>query len=449
MSGSNYASSGNGVAGNYGTRGTPSPSNVPGSRSVSTGWTDSSGNFWIFGGFDADAATAFGYLNDVWKFSPASNQWTWIAGSNTFNAPAIFGNQGVAASQNTPGARIFGANWTDASGNIWMFGGNNYLVSGMTGGYLGDLWMFSPTTNMWTWMGGSQTDNAVANYGSMEVSAATNQPGGRYGSFSWADSSGNFWMFGGYGFYSFGGSPDEGTTDQGDMWEYSPKTQEWTWVGGNIPGIHGNDSPGVYGTQGMSSATNQPGARELGCSWTDASGNFWMFGGVGWDSKGNRDGLNDLWEFSPSTMQWTWISGSNQVDAPGNYGMQGVAAASNVPGARWACVTWKDSSGNLWLFGGSDTQAGVSNSDLGDLGDLWMFNPNTKQWTWVSGSNQINATGSYGAEGTFGSSNIPAARRSATAFSDSSGHLWLFGGFAGSSAGPDSVPLNDLWEFNP
>lgn len=247
MSGSNYASSGAGVAGVYGTMGTASPSNVPGSRSVSTGWTDSGGNLWIFGGFDADATTAFGYLDDVWKFNPANNQWTWVAGSNTFNAPAVFGTQGVAASQNTPGARIFGANWTDASGNIWMFGGNDYLMSGMTGGYLGDLWIFSPTTNMWTWMGGSQKDNALANYGSMGVSAATNQPGGRYGPFSWTDSSGNFWMFGGYGFYSFDGSPDEGTTDQGDMWEYSPNLK---------------NGPGSVEISPVSTATTHPESTE-------------------------------------------------------------------------------------------------------------------------------------------------------------------------------------------
>lgn len=102
------------------------------------------------------------------------------------------------------------------------------------------------------------------------------------------------------------------------------------------------------------------------------------------------------------------------------------------------------------MFGGDDTPAGGSNNpEVGDFGDLWMFNPTTKQWTWVSGSNQVNATGSYGTEGTFASSNTPAGRRAATAFSDSGGHLWLFGGAAVGSAGPDTVSLNDLWEFNP
>jgi hypothetical protein len=103
------------------------------------------------------------------------------------------------------------------------------------------------------------------------------------------------------------------------------------------------------------------------------------------------------------------------------------------------------------MFGGNGyAAAGASNNAVaGDLGDLWKFDTATKQWTWVSGSNQVNATGSYGTESTFASSNTPAARRSSTAFSDSSGNFWLFGGYAANSSGPDAVALNDLWKFNP
>lgn len=75
ISGSNYASStGLGPAGIYGTLGTASASNVPGGRGATTGWADSSGNFWIFGGSGLDATATFGDLNDVWKFDPKNNQ---------------------------------------------------------------------------------------------------------------------------------------------------------------------------------------------------------------------------------------------------------------------------------------------------------------------------------------------------------------------------------------
>ena len=60
--------------------------------------------------------------------------------------------------------------------------------------------------------------------------------------------------------------------------------------------------------------------------------------------------LNDLWKYSNN--QWTWVSGNNSVNAAGVYGTQGVASASNYPGARYGAVSWIDSSGSLWLFGG-------------------------------------------------------------------------------------------------
>lgn len=95
---------------------------------------------------------------------------------------------------------------------------------------------------------------------------------------------------------------------------------------------------------------------------------------------------------TPSTAnEWTWMSGSNTANAPGVYGTLGVAAASNVPGARGDAVSVTDSSGNLWLFGGD--------SGNSSFNDLWKFSPATNEWTWVSGSDTANAVGVYGTQG--------------------------------------------------
>ena len=48
---------------------------------------------------------------------------------------------------------------------------------------------------------------------------------------------------------------------------------------------------------------------------------------------------------------WTWMKGDNTIDQPGVYGTQGVADHDNKPGGRNISSTWKDQSGNLWLFG--------------------------------------------------------------------------------------------------
>jgi len=61
------------------------------------------------------------------------------------------------------------------------------------------------------------------------------------------------------------------------------------------------------------------------------------------------------------------VSGAQVVNQTGNYGLQGVAAASNVPGARWNPAAWSDGSGNLWVFGGF----GYDATGNGTLADLW------------------------------------------------------------------------------
>jgi len=56
---------------------------------------------------------------------------------------------------------------------------------------------------------------------------------------------------------------------------------------------------GVYGILGTAAASNVPGGRDYAVSWTDGSGNRWLFGGYGWDSTEMQGFLNDMWEFKP------------------------------------------------------------------------------------------------------------------------------------------------------
>lgn len=63
--------------------------------------------------------------------------------------------------------------------------------------------------------------------------------------------------------------------------------------------------------------------------------------------------LNDLWNYNPSTNQWTWMHGSKQGNQQGVLGIQGTSSSSNLPGARYGAVSWTDVTGRLWLFGGT------------------------------------------------------------------------------------------------
>jgi len=365
----------------------------------------------------------------------AYGQWTWEAGSTTVNASGNYGTQGTPASSNVPGARYSASSWTDSSGNQWLFGGVGYDSTGATG-YLNDLWQHSPSSGLWTWVSGGNGNNTSGVYGTLGTAAAGNLPGARYDSSSWTDSSGNLWLFGGYGYNATGGL---GTLN--DLWRYAPSTGLWTWVSGG----NGDNASGVYGTLGTAAASNLPGARYSASSWTDSSGNLWLFGGYGYTSTGALGILNDLWEYSPSSGEWTWVSGGNADNASGVYGTQGTAAAGNVPGARYSASTWTDSSGNLWIFGGYGYD---SNGSVGRLNDLWHYTPSSGQWTWIGGEDDFNATGVYDSLGIAALGYVPGARYSASSWIDSTGNLWLFGGYGYDSTGGVGN-LNDLWRYSP
>jgi hypothetical protein len=46
------------------------------------------------------------------------------------------------------------------------------------------------------------------------------------------------------------------------------------------------------------------------------------------------------------------MSGSNEKNQYGLYGVKGVPDSNNIPGGRRGAVSWMDNNGNMWLFGG-------------------------------------------------------------------------------------------------
>jgi N-acetylneuraminic acid mutarotase len=399
ISGGNTASQ----PGVYGKLGVSAAGNVPGSRKMATSWTDNSGHLWLFGGVGYDPAVYQEMLNDLWEFNPSTNQWTWMGGSSTIpcetfcGVPGAYGTLGTPAAGIMPGSRGSAMSWTDSGGNLWLFGGVGYDANGNEGP-LNDLWEFNPSTNQWAWMGGSSALSCANGscggfagvYGTLGVPAAGNNPGGRWSGSNWTDKSGHLWLFGG-----LGRDANANFGDLNDFWEFDPATNQWAWMGGSSTMIYENGAgeysqPGVYETLGVPAAGNIPGGRDSAVSWTDSSGNFWLFGGQGADASGNGGPRNDLWKFNPSTSQWTWTGGSSQIPCVvlyqgvndplieekcgvnGVYGTLGTPVAGNLPGSRFSSVSWTDSSGNLWLFGG----AGLgSTGGIGDLNDLWVYQP--------------------------------------------------------------------------
>ena len=448
---------GQGVSGVYGAVGAFGSMYFPGGRWGAPGWIDSNNHLWLFGGFgyagnSISGKGVFGDLNDLWQFDPSNNEWAYMGGGTTLannycaESPT-YGTQGVFAAGNVPGGRQSAASWIDKSGNLWLFGGDGVGAGTLNAcgtysvGYLNDLWEFnlstaSTSTPEWAWIGGSSTPNAPGVY-----ILGTLVPGAREYASTWTDKSGNFWLFGGFGYDNAG---NFGYLN--DLWEFSPTLNQWTWIDGSstVPTYSGQ--PGNYGPLGSFGGTYFPGGRYGASTWTDSSGNFWLFGGLGIDANGNGGNLDDLWEFNPTpggatTNYWAWMNGGNTAGPPAVYGTMGTPATTNTPGGRYEASSWVDNSGNFWIFGGQGT---------GELNDLWAFNPPTSKWVWMGGSNTGNQPGSYSASPQMPlATNIPGGRNQTTSWTDTYGNFWLFGGDGHVASTSVVGALNDLWVYPP
>jgi len=307
--------------------------------------------------------------------------WHWVGGDYLTNVRSIYVPITTFPWVPTPGARMRPATWTDGNDNLWMMGGFGYDGNGHIGN-MNDLWKFSMMYRTWFWIKGSSITESQGLYGTIGVSDPLNNPRSRFGSVTWTDQSGNLWMFGG----EYDGS--SGPSFLNDLWKFNPTTNQWTWIGGDSTF---NGQP-VFGTIGVPDPGNIPGARTKAVSWTDNTGNLWLFGGYGYGSMGGLSILNDLWKYDINTNQWTWMKGYQYVFGAGVYGTKGVPSALNTPGSRMGSVSWKDLAGNLWLWGGN----GISETPGGILNDLWRYEPSTGNWTWIKGAKQHDQRGVYG-----------------------------------------------------
>jgi N-acetylneuraminic acid mutarotase/3D (Asp-Asp-Asp) domain-containing protein len=417
-----------GVNGTYGTKGVGAAGNLPPPRNSAMTWTDRASVLWLFGGAGRVSGQAAD-LNDLWQYDSSLQEWTWIHGTNSPNDNGVYGTLGVSADSNEPPARHEGVTWVDANGKLWLFGG--YSDAPGLSGTLNDLWRFDPLIREWTWMGGSNSPGAVSVNGTLGVAAPGNVPAARHGAVSWVDRTGRLWLFGGH--------VHPADTYLSDMWSYDPTTQMWTWERGPATA----NAAGVHGTRGVAAPGNVPGGRINAMGATISANQLLLFGGAGYDAIGTKGALNDLWSWDLTTHQWTWLSGSTITAAAGVYGTQRIPGANNTPGAHYSGLGWADKDGRFWTFGGEGA------NDLGvfdHMNDLWMYDINTQQWTWVSGSNSGGANGEYGILNNRAPTNSPGGRVVPSGWIDGNNRIFVFGGYGLDSTGV-YYKLNDMWEF--
>lgn len=325
--------------------------------------------------------------------------------------------------------RAYSVHWQDSLGNLMVFGGEGL------GGLYNSLRKYDFETENWVIVKGNDEPFAAASYGELNIPDDANMPGVRRFSRVVEDSDGFIWMFGGI-------QTNDNINNEwlNDLWLYDPVSNQWTWKGGSevvnaIP---------FYGTLGVASADNIPGARESHQMWLDDQNNIWIFGGYGFDSNGNEGYLNDLWKYDITNQEWTWVAGSNLINKPGVYNELGIFSPGNYPGARAGSLTWQDKDGLFWFFGGRGYDK--FGSLVGYLNDHWSFNPENSQWVWHGGSNFANSTGVYNQKGLSSTEFIPGARIEGSTWVDPEDKLWMFGGFLNSSTGTGLY--SDFWEYS-
>lgn len=338
-----------------GTPGVPNINFKPGTRSEGMTWKDNSGNLWLYGG-EGSAQFSSGILGDLWKYNIATNMWAWMGNGEWGNEAANYGVKGVPAVTNYPGARKYSSTWTDPSGNLWLYGGQDANTQ-----KLSDLWKYDISTGYWTWMAGDPNYLfTIGRYGTRGVEDPANKLWPRLASISWADNAGNLYLFGGWGL-----GPANSLGFYNDLWRFNIASGNWAWISGDTV----QNKIAVFGTLGIPAATNKPGARAYGNGWIDSNNQLWLTGGQGYNLVSNTF-TNDLWKYNIAADQWTWVSGAQSIPLP-HFGTMGVSAPTNTPGGRYSGISWMAPGDKMWLFGG---QALGTNGNF-FMNDLWKFEP--------------------------------------------------------------------------
>ncbi|MCB0782376.1 MAG: hypothetical protein KDC03_23045 [Flavobacteriales bacterium] len=413
-----------------GIPGIPDSLNRPIGTYESARWTGKDGKFWYFESGYISAMNGSGWGADLWRYDPVLEQWAWVKGPAAPNFTGNYGVQGVEDPNNMPPARGFGAaTWTDTTGNLWLFGGTAYIDDYI---YYSDLWRFDTSTENWTWINGTQQVEQAPIHGTQGVPDISSTPGSRAEMIAtWTDRDNNLWLFGGQAI-------DSGAVIASDLWRYSIADNMWTWMKG--PSTYW--SPGSYGVQGVEDPLNEPSARWAATTWTDESGDLWLFGGR--RTNNWYDNLNDLWRYRISTNSWTWMNGPpgtlSDTGAMGNLCEEDLLYS---PSSRFECTAhWTDRDGNLWLWGGRTSALDQSKSYLNDI---WKYDVGTNTWAIMGPEQPADAIGNFGQKGVPDPCNRPyGAMGNMGWYRPETNSIYLFGGYQFRPELPSSPALRSL-----
>ncbi|ESP02320.1 hypothetical protein LOTGIDRAFT_172202 [Lottia gigantea] len=126
--------------------------------------------------------------------------------------------------------------------------------------------------------------------------------------------------------------------------------------------------------------------------------------------------------------EWTWLNGENVGNSPSTF---------ESPGSRSGSTSWRDTNGDVWLFGGRGFSDLIRKKAF-LLNDLWRYNIHTNKWTLVH-PGSVSTTG-----GTveFRDLKCPSPRQLATSCGVTNTTLIIYGG-----QGKGDKSLGDTWVY--
>ncbi len=221
--------------------------------------------------------------------------------------------------------------------------------------------------NDWNWMDGSNASNTLGTPTPPPTPPITaldsGTPGGRKYAATWADGSGNLWLFGGIGWDT---TQTNESIFMNDMWEFTGTQFYYGGFNTYWQQVQANNWTSM----------TAPLPRWAAITWVDNAGKLRLFAGqYGTLGAGGIALMNDMWSFDTTTTPPAWTQTATNPNcgnnANGTYGTKGTPSLNNCPGGRWGGATTVDASGNLWVFGGFGYDSVSSTPGL--LNDLWEY----------------------------------------------------------------------------
>lgn len=255
-------------------------------------------------------------------------------------------------------------------------------------------------------MAGSSASGVAVTYGSPGIVSPTVDPGGRYGGCSASSHiSSTLFYFGGF----------IGSVYLGDFWQFDMSSAWWTMV--HISKVQSN---GVMGTP---LNTVYPGLKAFHACAITLSNSFYLSFGL------SQNGYeNNIFAWSFSIGQWTWITGNTALAAGNSVGV-GVESSQNMPASRsYHTMNELAFTNCLLTFGGNaPTYAAYMN-------DLWRYSLSNNLWTLLSGTySAVNQAAVYNSVGVASASSVPAGiQMQAMDFISNTDKLLMFDGLTNS-----------------